>query len=156
MGGRPKANTKISGGWFEPVSTFWSFFWSRYIFLVRLFQIFFPNPTPLFVVRSFFKSDCFQISLLGTNEGRSGLEKKTWGNRNFDKTICLQDFFCSSDQASFASRLGSISLWVAALVPDVACSVFIWEKTFSTYPSNLAFIWDKCPLTMCLLLMEPL
>ena len=50
----------------------------------------------------------------------------------------------------------SISLSVAALVLDIACCVFIWEITFSTSQSNLAFIWDKCcPLTMCFPLMEP-
>ena len=39
---------------------------------------------------------------------------------------------------------GSISSYVAALVPDVACCIFIGEKTFSTSQSNLAFIQDKC------------
>ena len=33
---------------------------------------------------------------------------------------------------------------MAALVLDVACFVFIGEKTFSTSQSNRAFIWDKC------------
>ena len=45
---------------------------------------------------------------------------------------------------------------MAALVPDVACCIFIGKKTFSTSQSNLAFFWDKCcPLTTCLHLMDP-
>ena len=45
---------------------------------------------------------------------------------------------------------------VAALVPDIACCVFIRKKTFSTIQNNLAFIWDKCCHLMTRLhLMEP-
>ena len=54
------------------------------------------------------------------------------------------------------SQWGSISLQVAALVPDMACCVFIRKKTFSTIQNNLAFIWDKCCHLMTRLhLMEP-
>ena len=34
---------------------------------------------------------------------------------------------------------GSISLWVAALVPDIACCVFVGKKTSSTSQNILAF-----------------
>ena len=45
---------------------------------------------------------------------------------------------------------GSISLLVAALVPDLACCIFKWKKIFSTNQNNKAFILDKCcHLTLC-------
>ena len=52
-----------------------------------------------------------------------------------------EDIFGDDLSIRFVLRL---HLQVAALVPDVACSVVIGEKTFSASQSNPAYIWKKC------------
>ena len=135
-GGRPKANTKISGGWFEPVSTFWSFFCSRYIFLVRLFQIFFPNPTPFSLSGRFFLKRLLSNFSARYKRGSLGPWKKNLREpKLWQDDLSSRLFFCSSDQARFASRH-----WIAFLrrrlrVADV---VERQNKYFNEPGSNLA------------------
>ena len=87
------------------------------------------------------------------NRDASVLEAKV---RPMTKMLRRKRTFSATTCPSGSSWGCICSLQVAALVPDVACSVVIGEKTFSASQSNPAYIWKKCcHLRIRLLQMEP-